>query len=247
MTHHDPSIAPRQNEEYYNGNHDPKGEARFLEGPKSYWEELLMTCQITADLVKSFFKLHALGPCITVFGSARFPAGHPYYELAREVGRRIAKAGFTAMTGGGPGIMEAVNRGAKEAGGRSVGCNIKLPREQRPNPYLDHYMLFRFFFIRKIMLTKYSYAFVACPGGFGTLDEIFETVVLIQTKKIRNFPIILLGTDYWNPLVGLLRERLLPHNAIAAADLQLLTVTDSIDEAMSIIEEKTKDLGLVRS
>src|SRR5581483_2455276 len=145
----------------------------------------------------------------TIFGSARFKEEHPYYALARDAGRRIAQDGFTVMTGGGPGVMEAANRGAKEAGGRSVGCNIELPLEQRPNAYLDRWITFRHFFVRKMMLVKYSYAFIALPGGFGTLDEIFEVVTLIQTGKIKQFPLVLLGRDYWRPLQEFLRDRLL--------------------------------------
>jgi uncharacterized protein (TIGR00730 family) len=143
---------------------------------------------------------------VTVFGSARFTEEHMYYALAREIGQQLARAGFTVMTGGGPGIMEVANRGAKEAGGYSVGCNIELPQEQKPNPYLDRWVTFRHFFVRKLMLVKYSYAFIALPGGFGTLDEIFETATLIQTHKIKDFPLVLVGKDYWRPLLDFLHK-----------------------------------------
>jgi uncharacterized protein (TIGR00730 family) len=162
-------------------------EIRFLQGPQRRSFELRRTIGIFFEFLRGFRALHFVGPCVTVFGSARFPETHPYYVLGRQLGARLARAGFTVMTGGGPGLMEAANRGAREAGGRSVGCNIELPQEQSPNPYLDRWITFEHFYVRKVMLVKYSYAFVALPGGFGTLDEIFETAVLIQTGKIRDF------------------------------------------------------------
>jgi hypothetical protein len=149
------------------------------------------------------------------------------------------------MTGGGPGLMEAANRGARLAGGRSIGCNIVLPQEQRPNPYLDEMVEFRYFFVRKLMLVKYSYAFVALPGGFGTLDEIFETLVLIQTGKMKRFPLVLLGVDFWRPLLDVLRQRLLPAGTIDGADVALITVTDSPAEAVALVKESAvRDFGL---
>ena len=172
--------------------------------------------------MRGFRALHFVGPCVSVFGSARFKAAHPYYALGREVGARLARVGFTVMTGGGPGLMEAANRGAKEAGGRSVGCNIELPHEQRPNPYLDHWVTFRHFYVRKVMLVKYSYAFVALPGGFGTLDETFEVATLVQTGKVREFPIVLMGCDYWRPLIDFVRNRLLVEGTIDPGNAQLL-------------------------
>jgi uncharacterized protein (TIGR00730 family) len=169
---------------------------------------------------------------VTVFGSARFQEGHPYYVLAREVGARLSRAGFTVMTGGGPGLMEAANRGAKDVGGISVGCNIELPREQRPNPYLDRWITFRHFFVRKLMLVKYSYAFLALPGGFGTLDEVFEVATLIQTGKIKQFPLVLVGREFWRPLLDFLRTRFVAEATIDAADYERLLVTDSAEEAV---------------
>jgi uncharacterized protein (TIGR00730 family) len=174
---------------------------------------------------------------VTVFGSARFGPDHVYYAMAREVGARLARAGFTVMTGGGPGIMEAANRGAREAGGRSIGCNIQLPEEQKPNPYLDRWIAFRHFFVRKVMLVKYSYAFVALPGGFGTLDEIFETATLIQTGKIRQFPLVLLGTDFWAPMMEFLQTRLLAADTVRAADVERIILTDSPREAVARIRD----------
>ncbi|HKW95540.1 MAG TPA: TIGR00730 family Rossman fold protein [Methylomirabilota bacterium] len=185
--------------------------------------------------MRGFRALHFVGPCVTVFGSARFKADHPYYELGRDLGARLARVGFTVMTGGGPGIMEAVNRGAREAGGRSVGCNIELAHEQHPNPYLDRWITFRHFFVRKVMLVKYSYAFVALPGGFGTLDEMFEIATLVQTGKVQEYPIVLMGRDYWRPLLDFVRNRLLVEGTIDPVDEQRLQVTDSAAEAVESI------------
>src|SRR5579871_471698 len=212
-------------------------EIKFLSGPQPRGFELRLALEIFFEFLRGFRVLHFVGPCVTVFGSARFEEGHPYYALAREAGSRLAQAGFTVMTGGGPGIMEAANRGAKEAGGRSVGCNIELPLEQKPNPYLDIMISFHHFFVRKVMLVKYSYAFLAMPGGFGTLDEIFEAATLIQTAKIENFPLILVGADYWQPLLASLRAHLLAEGAISAADLDILQVTDSLPEAVAHIQK----------
>jgi len=183
---------------------------------------------------------------VTVFGSARFTQDHPYYALARAVGGRLARMGFTVMTGAGPGIMEAANRGAKDVGGRSVGCNIVLPHEQKINAYLDRWVTFRYFFVRKMMLVKYSYAFVVMPGGFGTMDELFEAMVLIQTGKIENFPVVLIGKDYWRPLVEFFEE-MIRVGTIDRDDLDLLLFTDSVDQAMEHIEKHAIErFGLVR-
>ena len=219
--------------------------ARFLQGPQPRGFELARALRIFFELMRGFRALHFVGPCVTVFGSARFSEHHPYYALARDVGARLAREGFTVMTGGGPGIMEAANRGAREAGGRSVGCNIELPQEQKPNPYLDRWISFRHFYVRKLMLVKYSYAFVALPGGFGTLDEIFETATLIQTGKIQEFPLVLMGREFWGPLLGFFRERLLREDTISAVDVGRFTVTDSpADAVRSITEVAMRRFGL---
>lgn len=187
------------------------------------------------DFIAGFRALHFVGPCVTVFGSARYEETHPYYALGREIGRGIVERGFTVMTGGGPGLMEAANRGAREAGGRSVGCNIALPAEQVPNAYLDRWVTCRYFFVRKVLLFKYSYAFIGLPGGLGTLDELFEALTLIQTGKIADFPVVLIGTAYWRPLQDLL-WRLAVERTIDAEDLELLKVTDDVDEALDHIQ-----------
>jgi uncharacterized protein (TIGR00730 family) len=213
----------------------PPSVIRFLEGPQPRRFETWHAVQIFFEFIRGFRALHFVGPCVTVFGSARFPEPHRYYALGREVGARLARAGFTVMTGGGPGIMEAANRGAKEVGGRSIGCNIELPREQRPNPYLDRWITFRHFFVRRVMLVKYSYAFIALPGGLGTLDEVFETATLIQTGKIQQFPLVLMGRDYWAPLIAFMRERLVAERTVEPEDVERLIVTDSPEEAVELI------------
>jgi uncharacterized protein (TIGR00730 family) len=210
---------------------------RFLAGPQKRLEELARATRIFFEFLSGFRALHFVGPCVTVFGSARFTENHPYYSLAREIGAALARAGFTVMTGGGPGIMEAANRGAKDAGGKSIGCNIQLPKEQMPNRYLDQWITFRHFFVRKVMLVKYSYAFVALPGGFGTLDEIFETATLIQTAKIREFPLVLMGKDFWRPLLDFLSNTMVKQKTIDQADVDRLIVTDSPAEAVEAITD----------
>lgn len=219
--------------------------AQFLQGPQKRSFELGRAVGIFFEIMRGFRKLHFVGPCVTVFGSARFTAEHPYYVLAREVGQRLARAGFTVMTGGGPGIMEAANRGAKEAGGYSVGCNIELPQEQKPNPYLDRWVTFRHFFLRKLMLVKYSYAFIAMPGGFGTLDEIFEAATLIQTHKIENFPLILVGQQYWRPLLDFLGGQLVEAKTIDRIDAERILLTDSAEEAVQVAHDAAlREFGL---
>ena len=210
---------------------------QFLRGPQKRSFELGRAVGIFFEMMSGFRKLHFLGPCVTVFGSARFTEEHVYYVLAREIGQRLARDGFTVMTGGGPGIMEAANRGAKEAGGYSVGCNIELPQEQKPNPYLDRWVTFRHFYVRKLMLVKYSYAFIALPGGFGTLDEIFETATLIQTHKIKDFPLVLVGKEYWQPLLDFLHGRLVESKTIDRIDADRILVTDSAEEAVQLAQD----------
>ncbi len=212
---------------------------RFLHGPQPRGFELVRAMRIFFECMKGFRSLHFVGPCVTVFGSARFDEDHRYYKLAQEVGAELARAGFSVMTGGGPGVMEAANRGAKEADGTSIGCNIELPHEQDANPYLDRMIEFRYFFIRKVMLVKYSYAFVALPGGFGTMDEIFETATLIQTGKIKNFPIVLMGLDYWAPLIDFVKETMIPAGTIDEEDATRIILTDDPVEAAEKIRSIT--------
>lgn len=220
-------------------------EIQFLEGPHTRRYEFFRAFRILLEFIHGFRKLHFVGPCVTVFGSARFDEQHEHYRKAREVGRALARSGFTVMTGGGPGIMEAANRGAKDVGGKSVGCNIELPMEQKPNPYLDRWVTFRYFFVRKVMLVKYSYAFVALPGGFGTLDEIFETLTLIQTGKIKQFPLVLVGVEFWQPMIEFMRKRLIAEGTISPGDFDLMLVTDSLDEMMEYITRRTvEEFGL---
>src|SRR5947208_2387639 len=209
----------------------------FLEGPRSRLAEFFTLLRVMRDFLRGFRALHFIGPCVTVFGSARIKPGDPHYELAEKMGAALARLGFAVMTGGGPGIMEAANRGAKEAGGYSIGCNIELPKEQHPNRYLDRWVTFRHFYVRKLMLVKYSYAFIALPGGFGTLDEIFETATLMQTGKIQEFPLVLMGRDYWRPLLDFFRERLLAQKTIDATDVDRMVVTDSAEEAVASITD----------
>lgn len=213
-----------------------KQEIEFLDGPQSRFKDFKFTLSVVRDFVRGFRKLHFAGPCVTVFGSARFDEHHPYYQQARELSGRIARLGLTIMTGGGPGIMEAANRGAKDVGGKSVGCNITLPHEQFENPYLDKSVTIDYFFVRKTLLLKYSYAFVVMPGGFGTLDEYFEALTLIQTRKIHDFPIVVLEKQYHQELVdhiNLMKSQL----TISPEDLDLCLFTDSIDEAVDYIRE----------
>lgn len=218
----------------------------MLEGPHSRFDELFTLFRIMADFLRGFRVLHFVGPCVTVFGSARIRPGTPEYELARRMGNGIARLGFTVMTGGGPGIMEAANRGAKEAGGCSVGCNIKLPFEQAPNEYLDRCVTLYYFFVRKMLLVKYSYAFVVMPGGAGTLDELFEAVTLVQTHKIQDFPIVVMGTEYWRELTDLL-TKMARLGTIGPSDLELIYVTDSVEEALDHIRRKAiEPFGLKR-
>ncbi len=204
----------------------------LLEGPYSRCRELFLVLRAVRDFIAGFRALHFSGPCVTIFGSARLSEDHPYYALAREVGRRVSLLGFGVLTGGGPGIMEAANRGAKDAGGFSAGCNIELTHEQQPNPYLDRWVTCHYFFVRKVLLFKYSYAFIAMPGGFGTLDELGEALTLVQTGKILNFPIILMGTAYWRPLLDQM-ERMVEAGMVTEADLRLFKATDDVEEVVA--------------
>jgi uncharacterized protein (TIGR00730 family) len=213
----------------------PPKESVYLDGPKSRGYELAFAFRVFKQFIKGFRTLHFVGPCITVFGSARFKEDHIHYQQAREFGKRIANIGFTTMTGGGPGIMEAANRGAFESGGHSVGCNIQLPFEQKPNPYVQTTVTFEHFFVRKVMLVKYSYAFIIMPGGFGTMDEFFETLTLVQTKTITQFPIVLFGKEYYKDLLGTIQE-MAEKGTVATEDMNLVLITDDMDEAMNHIQ-----------
>ena len=213
----------------------PAKESVYLDGPKPRFNEFIFAWRVFMQFIKGFRTLHFMGPCITVFGSARFKEGDKYYEEAREFGKRIAALGFTTITGGGPGIMEAANRGAFENEGVSVGCNIKLPFEQHPNPYMHKWITFDYFFVRKVLLVKYSYAFIIMPGGFGTMDEFFETITLAQTKTITNFPLVLFGKEYYQPLMNVL-DTMAANGTISEQDKKLLLLTDDLDEAMQYIQ-----------
>ncbi|MEP7352934.1 MAG: TIGR00730 family Rossman fold protein [Acidobacteriota bacterium] len=240
-----PHTIPRSSRFHWGKSTPDKEERGFLQGPASRRSEFFRAFRIFLELIHGFRALHFVGPCVTVFGSARFAEDHPYYKLAREMGTKLAEVNFTTMTGGGPGVMEAANRGAKEAGGASIGCNIILPQEQKPNPYVDKFVQFRYFFVRKIMLVKYSYGFVAAPGGFGTLDELFEVATLIQTGKIKGFPVVLLGVEYWTPLLEFVRHSLLANHAINPEDLDHLLLTDSPEEAAAfILKTATEEFGV---
>jgi uncharacterized protein (TIGR00730 family) len=206
----------------------------YLEGPKSRSYELGFAWRVFRQFIKGFRTLHFVGPCVTVFGSARFREDHPYYIAAMEFGKQIAAMGLTTMTGGGPGIMEAANRGAFENKGMSVGCNIQLPFEQKPNPYVNKSITFEHFFVRKTLLLKYSYAFIIMPGGVGTMDELFETLTLVQTKTISQFPIVLYGKTYYQPLIDYM-NMMVEQKTISAEDMQLVLLTDSIEEAIQHI------------
>jgi len=218
----------------------------LLEGPHSRRKEILLLIRAMRDFIVGFRALHFVGPCVTVFGSARVAVTHPYYEITREVGRGLGRMGFTVMTGGGPGLMEAANRGARDVGARSVACNIALPLEQTVNQYLDRYVTCRYFFVRKVLLLKYSYGFVAMPGGIGTADELFEALTLIQTKKILNFPVVLMGKQYWAGLITQLQD-MVTAATISADDLSLMLITDEVSEALTHIERHAIDaFGLTR-
>jgi uncharacterized protein (TIGR00730 family) len=217
----------------------------YLEGPKSRTSEFAFTLNVLWQFIKGFRKLHFVGPCVTVFGSARFGPEHEYYKLAEAVGQSIVKTGFTVMTGGGPGIMEAANKGAYESGGTSIGCNIKLPVEQAPNPYMHEWVTIDYFFIRKFLLLKYSYAFVVLPGGWGTMDEMFETLTLVQTGVIHHFPVVLMGKDYYAPLMEYL-DMMISAGTISKDDLQYVKLTDDPYEAMTHLEKYIREHYKIR-
>jgi uncharacterized protein (TIGR00730 family) len=210
-------------------------EKLFLAGRRSREAELESAVTFFLEFLRGFESFDFSDPCVTVFGSSRFDENHSYYIQAREMGAALAEEGYAVMTGGGPGLMEAANRGAKEAGGLSLGCNIQLPREQKPNPYLDKFIDFEHFFIRKVMLVKYSSAFVVMPGGFGTMDEAFEVATLIQTGKLDRFPIVGLGGDFWTELRKFARDTMLESGVISQEDLTFIHPVDTVEEALQFI------------
>jgi uncharacterized protein (TIGR00730 family) len=216
-----------------------RAERDFLRGADDLLVDFDRAVTVFNEFVTGCRALHDLGKAVTFFGSARFGEGHPYYELARATARRFAEDGFAVVTGGGPGIMEAANRGAREGGGLSVGCNIELPKEQKPNPYLDRSLDFDYFFVRKVMLVKYSDAFVFMPGGFGTLDEVFETMTLIQTGKIDAFPLVAMGVDFWEPLIEFAVKSMVRERTIRADEVGVVR-TDSPEEALEYVRRVTQ-------
>jgi|688.fasta_scaffold72414_4 uncharacterized protein (TIGR00730 family) len=218
-------------------------EIKFLEGPQSRFQDLIVTIRTVIDFIKGYRALHFAGPCVTIFGSARFDENNIHYKNARQIAQEIAKLGFTIMTGGGPGIMEAANRGARDVKGRSVGCNIELPFEQTHNPYLDKWVTIKYFFVRKTLLIKYSYAFIVMPGGFGTLDELFEALTLVQCQKIKNFPIIIFDTDFHKDLIEYINS-LADKKTISPDDLNLILCTDSIEATVNHIKSSISKFGL---
>ena len=222
-------------------------DSTLLSGPQRRLANLATLGKVSADFIRGFRALHFVGPCVTVFGSARLGAGNPQYEIARQVGSMIANLGFTVMTGGGPGIMEAANRGAREVGGRSVGCNIELPFEQKHNDYLDRHVTMNYFFVRKVLLVKYSYAFVVMPGGAGTMDELFEALTLMQTGKLSNFPVIVMGTEFWEPMRKMV-DTMIEVGTISPSDRDLVILTDSLEEAQEALRKRAiRSYGLQRA
>jgi len=213
-------------------------EKLFLAGRRSREEDLESAVMIFLEFLRGFESFNFTQPCVTVFGSARFPEHHDFYQMARDMGAALAKAGYAVMTGGGPGLMEAANRGCREAGGLSLGCNIRLSREQQPNPYLDKMFRFEHFFVRKVMLVKYSSAFVVMPGGFGTLDEAFEVATLIQTGKLERFPIVGMGGEFWTELRKFARDTLLGSGVISREDISFVHPAETVEEAIRIIEAR---------
>ena len=205
-------------------------EEQFLAGRTSSDESREWVDSVEIEFERAFAQLNGMRFGVSVFGSARIPREHPWYATGVEVGRRIAEAGFPVITGGGPGLMQAANEGAASVGGRSIGLTIELPREEEPNPYAEH------FFVRKTVFVRYSCAFVALPGGFGTLDELFEALTLIQTDKLHDFPVILVGTAFWAPLVDWLRSSLVAGGTISPRDLDLITITDDLDTVIARIQ-----------
>ena len=218
-------------------------DSSLLAGAQGHLHDFLRSTQIGLEFFRGFRMLRNLGPTVTIFGSARFSEDHPACLMAHAAGAELARAGFTVMTGGGPGVMAAANRGAKESGGVSVGCNIELPDEQTANSYLDLQLDFKHFFVRKVMLVKYSCAFVILPGGFGTLDEVFETLNLIETKKIEKFPLVVMGQAYWLDMRKFVQEQLPRTGAISPMLEQRVFFTDDCSEMERHISSNITPLG----
>lgn len=212
-------------------------EKLFLSGRRNREADLESAVRFFLEFLRGFESFEFAQPCVTVFGSARFPEGHHYYQLAREIGKALAMSGYAVMTGGGGGVMEAANRGAKEGGGLSLGCNIQLPKEQKPNRYLDKFIEFEHFFARKVMLVKYSCAFVVLPGGFGTLDEAFEIATLMQTDKLERFPLIAVGSEFWDQLVAFVTDTMLKVGTVSIEDVEFIRRVDTADDVVRIIKE----------
>lgn len=208
------------------------------------WEEFVRLIRVSLEYLRGTYRLHNIGPAITIFGSARISEDHPYYQMARHVAAALAQEGFTILTGGGPGIMEAANRGARDVGAPSLGCNIVLPREQGPNAYVDRVVTFFYFFVRKVMLVKYSYAFVVLPGGIGTLDEMTEAMTLIQTGKVHDFPVILMGTEYWKGFYDWIQNVPVTNGTISEEELKLVYLTDDPHEVVKKIKKTAASIGL---
>jgi hypothetical protein len=215
-------------------------EEAFLSGRRKKQADIESAVGIFLEILRGFELFDVPDPCVTVFGSARLLEGDPHYDMARRLGSALARSGFSVMTGGGPGLMEAANRGAKDAGGHSMGCNITLPHEQQPNPYLDSYVQFEHFFVRKVMLVKYSCAFAIMPGGFGTLDEAFEIAILIHTQKLSRFPIVLMGVEFWQPMRHFIREKMIDRGLVDEEDFSIVKITDDVDEAVAWIRAGMK-------
>lgn len=230
----------------YKLDYSHSAEKPFLRGPRARLKELWFILKVSYHFIRAFRKMHFVGPCVTVFGSARFSPDNPYYQMAEAVGKTLAEMGFTVMTGGGPGIMEAANKGAFENQGYSIGCNIILPREQQPNPYLHKWVNIPYFFVRKFILLKYSFAFVVMPGGIGTLDELFEALTLIQTRMIEDFPVVIMGKEYHKELFehALVMAK---NESIAPEDMELVFMTDSVEAMRDHLQKYAVErFGLVR-
>jgi len=236
-----PKDEPRIDDPFYLSE-----ERAFLDGSRNRFKELWFTFKVQYHFIRAFRKLHFIGPCVTVFGSARFEPTNPYYAKAEEVGKALSELGFAVMTGGGPGIMEAANKGAFENNGYSVGCNIILPFEQAANPYLHKWIDIPYFFVRKFVLLKYSYAFIVMPGGIGTLDELFEALTLIQTKMILHFPVVLFGKEYHKELYEHI-QLMADNESISKEDMELLFLTDSVEDMVNHLKiHAVKEFGLVK-